>query len=172
MKSIIRLSLALIMFSLFSISYLVTSAFAQEGAGGATTTGDPCMVVPAGPDRDACYATTPPPNGMAPAGTPEGGGISGWIKGGLKALGIGSEPDVNPAGVPVTGAGMSPTGVATEGTPGTPPMGDPCMVVPAGPDRDACYATTPPKGEARTEAPGGPSPKGEARTEAPGGPRS
>jgi hypothetical protein len=144
MKSITRLSLALIMFSLFSISYLVTSAFSQEGAGGAPTTGDPCMVVPAGPDRDACYATTPPPTGMAPAGTPgmpptgmapagtpESGGISGWIKGGLKALGIGSEPDVNPAGVPGTGAGM-------------PPTGDPCMVVPAGPDRDACYATTPP----------------------------
>jgi hypothetical protein len=70
MKSITRLSLALIMFSLFSISYLVTSAFAQEGAGGAPMTGDPCMVVPAGPDRDACYATTPPPTGMAPAGTP------------------------------------------------------------------------------------------------------
>ena len=115
MKSITRLSLALIMFSLFSISYLVTSAFSQEGAGGAPTTGDPCMVVPAGPDRDACYATTPPPTGMAPAGTPESGGISGWIKGGLKALGIGSEPKT----------------------------GDPCMVVPAGPDRDACYATTP-----------------------------
>jgi hypothetical protein len=111
------LSLALIMFSLFSTSYLVTSAFAQEGAGGASTTGDPCMVVPAGPDRDACYATTPsptgmaptgtpgmPPTDMAPAGTPESGGISGWIKGGLKALGIGSEPDVNPAGMPVTGA--------------------------------------------------------------------
>jgi hypothetical protein len=64
MKSITRLSLALIMFSLFSISYLVTSAFAQEGAGGAPTTGDPCMVVPAGPDRDACYATTPPPTGV------------------------------------------------------------------------------------------------------------
>jgi hypothetical protein len=131
MKSITRFSLALMMFSLFSISYLVTSAFAQEGAGGAPTTGDPCMVVPAGPDRDACYATTPPPTGMAPAGTTESGGISGWIKGGLKALGINSKPNVNPAGVPGTGAGM-------------PPTGDPCMVVPAGPDRDACYATTPP----------------------------
>ena len=91
MKNITRLSLALIMYSLFSISYLVTSAFAQEGAGGAPTTG------------------------MAPAGTPESGGISGWIKGGLKALGIGSEPDVNPAGMPGKGApgaaGMPPTGV-------------------------------------------------------------
>ena len=64
MKSITRLSLVLIMFSLFSISYLVTSAFAQEGAGGLPMTGDPCMVVPAGPDRDACYATTPPPTGV------------------------------------------------------------------------------------------------------------
>ena len=76
MKSITRLSLALIMFSLFSISYLVTSAFAQEGAGGV-----PTGMAPAG---------TPgmPPTGMAPTGTPESGGISGWIKGGLKALGI------------------------------------------------------------------------------------
>ena len=63
MKNITRFSLALIMFSLFSISYFVTSASAQ-GAGGAPTTGDPCMVVPAGPDRDACYATTPPPTGV------------------------------------------------------------------------------------------------------------
>jgi hypothetical protein len=144
MKNITRLSLALLMFSLFSISYLLTSAFAQEGAVGIPTTGDPCMVVPAGPDRDACYATTPPPTGMAPTGTPEmpatgdpcmvvpagpdrdacyattppptgmaptgtpempatgmapketseSVGISGWIKGGLKALGIGSGPKV------------------------------------------------------------------------------
>ena len=64
MKKITRFSLALIMFSLFSISYIVTSASAQEGPGGAPTTGDPCMVVPAGPDRDACYATTPPPTGV------------------------------------------------------------------------------------------------------------
>ena len=35
------------------------------------------------------------------------------------------------------------------------PMGDPCMVVPAGPDRDACYATTPAPGAgARFAAPG------------------
>jgi hypothetical protein len=27
---------------------------------------------------------------MAPTGTPESGGISGWIKGGLKSLGIGT----------------------------------------------------------------------------------
>jgi len=73
MKSITSLSLALIMFSLFSISYLVTSATAQTST---TPAGTPGM----------------PPTGMAPAGTPESGGISGWIKGGLKALGIGSEP--------------------------------------------------------------------------------
>ena len=45
MTSIMRLSLT--MFSLFSISYLVTSVSAQ---------GDPCMEAPAGPDRAACYA--------------------------------------------------------------------------------------------------------------------
>ena len=74
MKSITRLSLALIMFSLFSISYLVTSATAQTTT---TPTGTPGM----------------PPTGMAPTGTPESGGIAGWIKGGLKALGIGSAPE-------------------------------------------------------------------------------
>ena len=137
MKSITRLSLALIMFSLFSISYLATSAFAQEGAGGAPTTGDPCMVVPAGPDRDACYATTPPPTGMAPAGTPESGGISGWIKGGLKALGIGSEPDVNPAGVPGTGAGMPPTGMAPAGTPDM--QGEDCAAMPTPTETADCW---------------------------------
>jgi hypothetical protein len=147
MKSITRLSLALIMFSLFSISYLVTSVFAQEGAGGAPTTGDPCMVVPAGPDRDACYATTPPPTGMAsggmppggmaPAVTPESGGISGWIKGGLKALGIGSEPGVNPAGVPGKGAGMPPSGMAPAGTPDM--QGEDCAAMPTPTETADCW---------------------------------
>ena len=102
MKKVTRFSLALIMFLLFSISYFVTSASAQE-AGAAPKTGDPCMVVPAGPDRDACYATTPPPTGMAPAGTPESGGISGWIKGGLKALGIGAGPTETKGAAPAMG---------------------------------------------------------------------
>jgi hypothetical protein len=34
-----------------------------------------------------------PPTGVAPTGTPESAGISGWIKGGLQALGIGSAPE-------------------------------------------------------------------------------
>ena len=66
MKSIRRLSLALIMFSLFSVSYIVTSVTAQ---------------------------TAVAPTGTAPdTGTPESGGISGWIKDGLKSLGIGDGP--------------------------------------------------------------------------------
>jgi hypothetical protein len=138
MKSIRRLSLALIMFSLFSVSYLVTSVTAQTAVvptgtaptgtpGMPPTQGDPCMVVPAGPDRVACYAA---PTGMAPTGTSESGGISGWIKDGLKSLGIGSEPVVNPVGMP----GSAGNAAAAKAP------GDPCMVVPAGPDRVACYA--------------------------------
>jgi hypothetical protein len=167
MKSIRRLSLALIMFSLFSVSYLVTSVTAQTAVvptgtaptgtpGMPPTQGDPCMVVPAGPDRVACYATQTPsggnhsqgdpcmvvpagpdrvacyaaPTGMAPTGTSESGGISGWIKDGLKSLGIGSEPVVNPVGMP----GSAGNAAAAKAP------GDPCMVVPAGPDRVACYA--------------------------------
>jgi hypothetical protein len=44
--------------------------------------------------------------------------------------------------------GMPPTMAPGTMPPGTmmPPMGDPCMVVPAGPDRDACYATAPAPG--------------------------
>ena len=78
MKSITRLSLALIMFSLFSISYLVTSVTAQTAVAptGTAPTGTPGM----------------PPTDTAPTGTPESGGISGWIKDGLKSLGIGDGP--------------------------------------------------------------------------------
>ncbi|MDA8561248.1 hypothetical protein N9L33_05535 [Nitrospinae bacterium] len=134
MKRITRLSLALIMFSLFSISYLVTSAIAQTsttptGTPGVPPTGvapagtpgmPPTGMAPAGnpgmPPTGMAPAGTPgmPPTGMAPTGTPatgsgpadtsESGGISNWIKGGLKALGIGSEPVENPAGLPATGA--------------------------------------------------------------------
>ena len=48
MKNITRFSLALIMFTLLSISYLVTSALAEEA---------PSMAPP---------GSTPPPGGMAP----------------------------------------------------------------------------------------------------------
>jgi hypothetical protein len=154
-KNIFLLQGVIVMQKLFNILFVglfftvlqVTNVGAQAPAAPGSVTGDPCMVVPAGPDRDACYATTPPPTGMAPTGTPgmpptgmaptgtpgmpptgmapsgttERSGISGWIKGGLKALGIGA--DDAPAGTP-NGAGA----------------GDPCMVVPAGSERDACYA--------------------------------
>ena len=36
----------------------------------AAQTGDPCMAVPAGPDRDACYATAPAPGMAPPTGDP------------------------------------------------------------------------------------------------------
>ena len=51
---------------------------------------------PAAPEDSVAPTGTPgmPPTGMAPTGTPESGGISSWIKGGLKALGIGSEPEM------------------------------------------------------------------------------
>jgi hypothetical protein len=65
MKSITRLSLALMMFSMFSISYLVTSVSAQD-------------------------ASVDP---VTDSATPNlGSGISDWVKGGLKALGIGNGP--------------------------------------------------------------------------------
>jgi hypothetical protein len=94
MKSIRRLSLALIMFSLFSVSYIVTSVTAQTAVaptGTAPDTGTPGMP----PTGTAPDTGTPgmPPTGTAPdTGTPESGGISGWIKDGLKSLGIGDGP--------------------------------------------------------------------------------
>ena len=66
MKSIRRLSLALIMFSLFSISYLVTSVSAN----------DPASVAP------VTDSATPNP----------GSGITNWVKKGLKSIGIGNGP--------------------------------------------------------------------------------
>ena len=88
---------------------------------------NPCMAVPAGPDRDACNsavgAVTADPNMPPPTGA---------------------------SGMPATGApGMPPTGAT-----GMP--ADPCMAVPAGPDRDACYATTGAPGMPPTGAPGMP----------------
>ena len=92
MKNITRFSLALIMFTLFSISYLVTSASAQEGASVAPPGG---MAPPGG---------TPPPGGMAPkAGDPApSGGLTGWIRGLLG--GEKSKKDMAPPG------GMAPPG--------------------------------------------------------------
>ena len=62
MKSFTRLSLGLIIFSLFSISYLVTSVSA-----------DPCMEEPAGPARDNCHQNSNPAPGSAAAGNYQGG---------------------------------------------------------------------------------------------------
>ena len=102
MKSITRLSLALIMFSLFSISYLVTSVFAQNGTTGtegtataglapdsmvpptntsstASPAGDPGLVLP----TDASSKASPKgASGFVPPAEPSSsGGITGWIRG-------------------------------------------------------------------------------------------
>jgi hypothetical protein len=83
MKNITRFSLALMMFTLFSISYLMTSASAEKA---------PNMAPPGGtppPGGMAPPGGTPPPGGMAPPGgvapktgdpTPSGG-LTGWIRG-------------------------------------------------------------------------------------------
>ena len=110
MKNITRFSLALIMFTLFSISYLVTSASAQEGASVAPPGGTPA------PGGMAPPGGTPPPGGMAPTtGDPaSSGGLTGWIRG---LLG-GDKPkkDETPPG------GMASPGV-TPPPSGTPPPG-------------------------------------------------
>ena len=112
MKSIRRLSLALIMFSLFSVSYIVTSVTAQTAVaptGTAPDTGTPGM----------------PPTGTAPdTGTPESGGILGLIKNGLKSLGIGDGPaETTPASessaAPIVEGGEGDGVIAVPPTSGT-----------------------------------------------------
>jgi hypothetical protein len=116
MKIITRFSLVLIMFSSFSISCFVASAAAQQAVAGTpgmpptgvAPTGTPGMpptgVAPTGtpgmPPTGVAPTGTPgmPPTGVAPTGTSESGGISNWIKGGLKALGIGSKPKMGEGG--------------------------------------------------------------------------
>ena len=99
MKSITRLSLALIMFSLFSISYFVTSVSAQNGTTG-TATADlapDSMIPPAAPSSTASPTGAPglvPPADASSTASPTGGpglvpsaettssdGITGWIRG-------------------------------------------------------------------------------------------
>ncbi len=82
MKKITYFSSALIMSSLFSIPYLIMSVSAEDNPGMPPTAAAPGM----------------PPTAAAPEG-----GISGWIKGGLKALGIGSDPDKPTGAAPATG---------------------------------------------------------------------
>ena len=82
---------------------------------------DPCMAVTDPNDIVTCRASHPAPGmGMPPMG--------------MYPPTMGTPP-----------MGMPPMGAQGNMAPGTAPMGDPCMVVPAGPDRDACYATTPPR---------------------------
>ena len=82
---------------------------------------DPCMAVTDPNDKAACTAShTAPGMGMPP---------------------MGMNPPMPPMGMPPMGMNppMPPMGMPATGM----PMGDPCMIVPAGPDRAACYATTP-----------------------------
>ena len=96
MKNITRFSLALMMFTLLSISYLVTSALAEEA---------PSMAPPGStppPGGMAPPGSTPPPGGVAPkTGDPApSGGLTGWIRGLLG--GEKSKKDMAPPG------GMAP----------------------------------------------------------------
>jgi hypothetical protein len=122
MKNIILLSLTLIMFSLFSVSYVITSVSAQNGMAPDSGSGAPHATGTApdsgsgaphatgtAPDSDSGtphatgtvpdsdsgtpHATGTAPTGVAPTSTPGSVGISGWIKGGLQALGIGPTSD-------------------------------------------------------------------------------
>jgi hypothetical protein len=105
MKRITCWSLALIIFSLFSTSYFVTSATAQTSTTPAGTSGMP-------PTGMAATGTPGmPPTDMAPTGTPESGGISDWIKGGLKSLGIGTGTDDMPPKADTSAAPIGEGGV-------------------------------------------------------------
>ena len=83
MKNITRFSLALMMFTLLSISYLVTSALAEEAPSMAPpgSTPPPGGMAPPGstppPGGMAPPGSTPPPGDMAPpGGTPPPGGVA------------------------------------------------------------------------------------------------
>ena len=91
MKKITCFSSALIMSSLFSIPYLIMSVSAEDTPGMPPTAAAPGM-------PPTAAAPGMPPTAAAPEG-----GISGWIKGGLKALGIGSGPNKPTVNAPATG---------------------------------------------------------------------
>jgi hypothetical protein len=86
MENITRLSLVLMMFSLFSITYLVTSVSAQ----------DPASIEP------VTDSATPNPQS----------GITDWFKKGLKSLGISNGPTKQ---VPDLDSSAAPIGEAGEG---------------------------------------------------------
>ena len=91
MKKITCFSSALIMSSLFSIPYLIMSVSAEDTPGMPPTAAAPGM------------PPTAAASGMPPTAAASEGGISGWIKGGLKALGIGSGPNKPTVNAPATG---------------------------------------------------------------------
>ena len=191
MKKAKRLSLALIVFSLFSISYLVSSVSAQEGPPGGPPgemgppgDEDPCMNMPPGEAQDECYINLDEDLGPEDAHCEEmheGKNLpepteadiaryeaeyrANMANGGQGRLNESTYAELQGKGFsraeidchvsemaeaamhdaeadePVPGEGPGMPG----GQPGMP--GDPCMAVPAGPDRDACHATTPPPGQ-------------------------
>ena len=185
MKKTKRLSLALIVFSLFSVSCLVSSVSAQEGPpGGPPGDEDPCMKMPPGEAQDECYINLDEDLGPEDAHCEEmheGKDIpepteadiaryeaeyrANMANGGQGRLNESTYAELQGKGFsraeidchvgemaeaamhdaeadePVPGEGPGMPG----GQPGMP--GDPCMAVPAGPDRDACHATTPPPGQ-------------------------
>ena len=187
MKKAKRLSLALIVFSLFSISCLVSSVSAQEGPPGDE---DPCMNMPPGEAQDECYINLDEDLGPEDAHCEEmheGKNLpepteadiaryeaeyrANMKNGGPGRLNESTYAELQGKGfsraeidchvnemaeaamhdaeadepLPPEFANEGAPGATVAGQPGMP--GDPCMVVPAGPNRDACYATTPPLGQ-------------------------
>ena len=100
MKKITYFSSALIMSSLFSIPYLIMSVSAEDNPGMPPTAAAPGMPPTAAAPGMPPTAAAP---GMPPTAAAPEGGISGWIKGGLKALGIGSDPNKPTGAPPATG---------------------------------------------------------------------
>ena len=89
MKRITRLSLVLIMFSLFSISYLVTSVSAQN---------TDCKQLASAHEREQCEKNNAAPGSAAAKNTNSSSGITDWFKGRLKSLGIGADDTPPKAG--------------------------------------------------------------------------
>jgi hypothetical protein len=148
MKSITRLSLALIMFSLFSISYIVTSVSAQGFAGGAPGSAaagnmnqaEDCMQHPAStPARENCQNRNAAPGSAAAGNTTSSGGISGWIQGGLNALGFGTGSGGNDCMIHPAGSAARTSCENSNSAPGSAAAGGPCAdFAPGTPPRQSC----------------------------------
>ena len=192
MKKAKRFSLALIVFSLFSVSCLVTAVSAQEGPPGGPPgemgppgDEDPCMNMPPGEAQDECYINLDEDLGPEEAHCeemhegknlpePTEADIARYEAEYRANMASGGQGRLNESTyAELQGKGFSRAEIdchvgemaeaamhdaeADESVPGEGPgmpggqqpgmPGDPCMAVPAGPDRDACHATTPPPGQ-------------------------